>query len=122
MGISDMISRENKVKKVDRLAKGKTKAERRKLEEHLLKPEKIKVYGGNKSQVDSLAGLKILLMFHKEEEFDLFHKYFKVNEYSGKNVSNVDLLVLILKAFDRGSLLHEDGKIYRVKGTNKYEL
>ena len=117
-----MISGESKVKKLDRIAKGKTEAERRKLEEHLLKPEKLKAYGGDESQVDSLVGLKILLMFHTEEQFDLFHKYFKVNEYCGKNVSNVDLLLLVLKAFDKGSLLWENGELYHMKENKKYAL
>lgn len=101
--------------KLERLVKGKSKKDRRQIEEHLAKPSVLPVYVGQESKFASVShyGVPVTVVF-KEKDFKIFRKYFKVNEYAGFNIHRIDLLMSLLEKFEEGVLSYdnESKKLY----------
>ena len=73
-------------------SKGLDKKGRRQLEERLLLPVESPKYFGSSPDDKFFSEKSVRLVFGTKKEFELFSKYFSVNQYKEFNVSNLDLL------------------------------
>jgi hypothetical protein len=110
-GMSDLLGgQEAKVPKYLRLAKGKKAKQKRELEQHLLKPEKIKPYVGKKPSAyakEPLLKATIKFVFTKKEEMDLIQKLLPVSQHVEMSVSNHGLLIALLKEVEEGNITYD---------------
>jgi len=105
-----------------------SKEKRRELEATMLKPDPIKPFakGADQKPISNLTKWSVQLVLGSDENYELFSKFFKVNQYKGANVGYKQLAVLFafLKAMERGNLSFdlETKILYYCKGKNKIEL
>ena len=95
---------ESRVERYLRLSKNLTKKERRCLEQQLLKPEGIPPFVGHRATHTSVDDRSVKIIFESDEDFELFRRFFRVNSYKGQNTRDVDIIVALVEALDRGSL------------------
>lgn len=111
VGISELLGgQESKVVKFERLAKGKSLKERRKLEQTLLKPDKIKPYTGEKpgpQAKEPLLKSTIKFVFAKKEELALIKKHLPVSIHVEQSVSNHGLLIALIREVDEGRITYD---------------
>jgi hypothetical protein len=110
-GISDFISGAptsgSKIETFKKKSCGKSKQEVRKLEEEMLKPEKLKPYIGKKSFADGVKDKSCKIFFNDEEDWDLFNKYFQISVYVEPSVANIKLLIDFLHAMEEGQVNYD---------------
>jgi len=114
VGINDFIGgQKSRVDRFEKASKGKTKKERRALEQKLLKPEKIPPYTGPAPTAEGIDQFAVRIILPGRDEFDLFEKYFKVSYSVEKSVSNLALLISILESIEQGEIQYdkETGKV-----------
>lgn len=107
-GIKNFLGKgESRVKKARKILKGKSKKERRKIEQHLLKPERIPEYTGELPKKGPIERRTIEIICKTETDVDIIRRHFKVSEYKRLNIRNITLLMKFLDALDEGSLQYE---------------
>jgi len=97
-------------RKVDDFAEksvGLSKEERRNLEVHLLKPDKLPPIRHKVEYLTPLRRDYVKLQFRVHHDFDLFSKHFKVLNYVEPNVTDLKKLIAILKALDSGAISYD---------------
>jgi len=103
--------KDNKLKKVEAI---KDKKARRKAEEHLLLPEQLPEYSGekpvHKSEVYSRA---VMIVFDSKEQMDMVGNLFNIRtSVKGKSyITDISLLVWLSKQVKKGKLVVKNGKI-----------
>lgn len=98
----------SKVERAAALSKGKTKAERRRIEQALLKPEPIPEYTGvEPGTLSDVEARRVTFIAPNDRLIDLMKKHFKVNFYKGANIRDVDKLVVFLEALEEGVLRYD---------------
>lgn len=100
----------SKVERFEKLSEGKTPRETRDLEMELLQPEVIPTYAGEQPKHSAIypnRGKAIKFGFKTKEEVALVKKYFHVNQYVEQNVSEVSLLIALLKALEEGTIKYD---------------
>jgi hypothetical protein len=109
--MSDLLGgQEAKVPKYLRLIGGKNAKQKRELEQHLLKPEKIKQYVGNKPSAyakEPLLRSTVKFVFTKDDEMALVQKLLPVSHHVEMSVSNHGLLIALLKEVDEGNITYD---------------
>lgn len=118
MGINKFLGKEtsNKVAQFQKEKKGKSGPEVRKLEEQLLKPDKIPPYAGKQpptSAKDPLSVRTVKMVLSNKDDLLLFKKYFPVLMYVEPCITKIDLLLDFLQEL-------ENGKIYYDKKTRQF--
>jgi len=114
-GIRDFVGKRNKgesrTELFQKLSKGKSKKEIRKLESEMLKPEHLPPYtgqgAGRHCDIDKLT-LKIV--FPDEESFKLWKQHFRVSTYIEQSTVNIDKLIAFLCALDKGTIKYDKKK------------
>lgn len=101
---------DSKVERFRKLSKGKTPMEIRKLEKTLLQPEQIPPYGGPmppSTAVRPLSDLTIKLVFPNRKKLAVFEKHFSISHHIEQSVTNIDLLLALMKALDKGRIVYD---------------
>jgi len=102
-------------KKYQELSKDKTEAEKRELEMHLLKPDKIPPHvteSADYNLFSPISTLTVRMVFPDEEALALFKKHFPVSKYVEPSLARMDKMMATVQ-------LYEDGKITYDAKTNK---
>lgn len=112
MGIDKFLTNKPKsrVERFEKLAEGKDKKELRKLEAYLLQPESSVPHTGPNPTASGIRDHSVRLYF-TPKDFRLFSKWFKVSTMVENSVKNIDLLLILLRQLEGGSLVYKDGKI-----------
>lgn len=125
MGITKLLNIGDRKKDVqNKIVEAKTKEEKRKIEQTHLLPEKLPEYSGEKPIRSSLENRTVKIICSTEKEMILLKKYFKVSEYKGQNIRNLDLLFCILRLLEKGALKYNESKkiLYYIKKNKKRKL
>ena len=80
-------------------SKGKTKEEKRVLEQQMLRPEKVIVPITNDVTTD-LDKRTIMMVFPDKASFDLFVKHFPIRTCGGNNLADMEKFMRVLKELD----------------------
>lgn len=102
--------KESSVDRYNRLSKECSNEEKRKLEQKLLKPQKIPPYTGPRPIKNALDDLIIKAVFKNHNDLNLFKKYFKISNYLEQSVSDIQMIMDLLKRLEDGSLRYEKEK------------
>lgn len=109
MGIDKFVGiKQDRVKRFEKLASGKSKAEIRELEMALLKPEPTRDYVGEVSKFIPLGDRTLKIVLPNTESYQLLGKYFKITQYIEKSIPNLNLLLDFLRWMDTGALTYDD--------------
>lgn len=110
----------NRVERFERLKKSKSKEEVRKLEQALLEPEPIPEYTKEQPTNKGMHALAVKLFFNEQKDYDLFCKHFKVSQYIEASCYQLDILLALLKALEKGRLVYDEEKrkLIRRKSSN----
>lgn len=82
-----------------KLSRGLLNKEKRKLEEKLLKPEKIPPYTKNSTKYCSLEDRVIKIIVSKREDLELLKSLFKITYHGGACIADSVKLIEILKNY-----------------------
>lgn len=99
----------------ENLAEGKTEKEKRKLETQLLKPEPVPQYTGDMPENYGIDALTVSIVFSNEKVKALAEKFLKISFSKVKRqqyITDITLLVDMLKQMDKGKLIYKDGEFY----------
>ena len=104
---------ESPSEKFERLSKGKSRSEKRRLEKQILRPDKLPPYAGPKPRERTeLEDLAIMIILANKEDFNLFKKYFPLAKSKYKYVAlrNLRLLKEFLNLLESGQLQYDREK------------
>lgn len=133
MSIRSIIgSKESRVERFLKLAKGRDKEDVRKLEMTLLKPESMRPYTGKapgRGDYSPMVKLALKVIFHSRESFQLFEKHFLISRPKGleaslRSVESLEKLIALVEALDRGIIEYdkENKKIVLARERRKPKL
>lgn len=109
MGISKFIGTKSPVERFEEILKEvKTKEEKRNLEVHLLKPQKLPPAIHEVKYLTDLKKQTVRLVFGKSDDYELFCKHFKVLNYIESNVTDIKKLLALLKALDDNVIMYDE--------------
>ena len=100
----------------------------RQLEMEMLGPDPMKPFigGVGKKTLSNLKKWSVQLVLGSDENYELFSKFFKINQYQGANVNYKQLVLLFsfLRAMERGNLSFDSvtNVLYYCKGKVKVEI
>ena len=94
-----------------------TQGETRKLEMALLKPEKlppppVKL---ERKDISPIQKHTVLIILKNDEDYELFSRYFKILSYKTPNVTDLKLLMALLRALEDGTIVYDDKGEGRIK-------
>lgn len=95
---------ESRVERYQRMSARLSKREKRVLEQKLLKPEALPTFVGTRPAGSAVEERTVKIIFETDEDLELFKRFFRVNNYKGQNTRDVDIIVALVEALDRGSL------------------
>ena len=110
---------QNRLDQFNKASKGKTKEEKRALEQQMLRPEKVVVPLTNDATTD-LDKRTIMMVFPDKASFDLFVKHFPIRTCGGNNLADMDGFMQELKLIDQKKRLNERFK--NRKGGNSADV
>lgn len=92
---------------------GKTKEEKRLLEQQMLKPAILPPFSKKKKISSAIENRTVRLVFSDKDSFNLFTKHFSILKAGGNNIRNLDLLIAVLQELESGRMQYESstGKI-----------
>ena len=95
------------VKKFEEASKGKSKEEIRQLEMKMLKPEEMPKYTGEKIRYIINSKLSAKIIFHDQEEMDLFQKHVSFAFYQGTSITNFKIITDLFHALEAGTITYD---------------
>lgn len=101
----------SRVKRSAALSEGKSKTEKRNIEQAMLKPEPIVAYVGREPGTFSdVESRKITFVVPNDRYVDVIKKHFKVSSYMGLNIRNVEKIIAFLDALEEGVLRYDNNE------------
>jgi hypothetical protein len=107
MDLRKLLDIKRKVDDFAEKAVGLSKEEKRNLEVHILKPDKLPPIRHKVEYLTPLRRDYVKLQFRIHHDFDLFCKHFKVLNYVETNVTDLKKLIAILKAMDSRTISYD---------------
>jgi len=108
-------NRQDKQKRLAEATKGKTNAEKRSIEETLLKPEELPIYTGELPEHrNDLDARTVLIVFRDEAQMQLVGELLSIRKSKtsgGLYITDISMLEKIARRVKNGSLVLRDGKI-----------